>query len=227
MTFGGCGIMFGDLTLNYIRHNSHQDWIIFFCVCRNFCKDFHNSACEITGLQAVYFKFPTNSGFWAVTAHSYLLVKWETDPIVFKASETLMGVNMNDEWSMHRRVCGHLFHHLFIWLLHFLFTHFRVNDSLPTKLLNMSVDPRTSSGRSLLKKKSSPGTGLTITCSQILGPVMHQGSSQACALVSKYSASCARCYMRAGRLTCRLEAVRSRICSPLLVRPGSTALDRP
>ena len=31
--------------------------------------------------------------------------------------------------------------------------HFRVNDSLPTKLLNMSVDPRTSSGRSLLKKK--------------------------------------------------------------------------
>ena len=186
----------------------------FVCVCRNFRKDFHNSACEITGLQAVYFKFPTDSGFWAVTAHSYLLVKWETDPIVFKASETLMGVNMNDEWSMHRRVCGHLFHHLFIWLLHFLFMHFRVNDSHPTKLLNMSVDPRTSSGRSLLKKKSSPGTGLTITCSQILGPVMHQGSSQACALVSKYSASCAWCYMRAGRLTCRLEAVRSRICSP-------------
>lgn len=60
-----------------------------------------------------------------------LLVKWETEEIVFKGDETLMSININDEWSTHRHVCGHSFNHLFILLLHFLFMHFRVKDSCP------------------------------------------------------------------------------------------------
>ena len=51
------------------------EYIFFFYWSRNFCKDFYNSACEITWAQAAYFKFPTDYGFWTVTAHSYLLVK--------------------------------------------------------------------------------------------------------------------------------------------------------
>lgn len=42
-----------------------------------------------------------------------------------------MSININDEWSMHRHVCGHSFNHLFILLLHFLFMHFRAKDSCP------------------------------------------------------------------------------------------------
>lgn len=50
----------------------------------------------VRSLGSKYFKFPTDCDFWAVV-QSYLLVKGETEPIVFKGDETLTSVSINNE----------------------------------------------------------------------------------------------------------------------------------
>lgn len=115
-------------------------------------------------------------------------------------------------------------HHLFIWLLHF---YLCTSESMIPKLLNMSVDPRTSSGHSLFKEILSwyrfdynvqPTSGPCHASRIVTG--MHLSSQI-------FSIVCLVLYAR-GSFT--LQARGGQILNlwfSVLVWPGSTALDRP